>query len=186
MEISFTHQGHKGRVIVTMETTLSPATLGVGDGALGLANCKATIEFSAGGYLGLLGWVQLVRSTDNPFQGRQFEMDPFDPFGLYERAALPYCWYGIAPTLFDAPSRDERVPLDWVAHSFLAASPFGGNPRIVTPLLGFSWGFTISEEKKIELKPITVLGAADWEAHLGYLRECYQEWEFREMRMAMK
>jgi hypothetical protein len=83
MEISFTYQSHKGRVIVTSETTLSPETLGVGDSALGLANCKATIEFSAGGYLGLLGWVQLVRSTDNTFHGRQFEIDPFDPFGLF-------------------------------------------------------------------------------------------------------
>jgi len=185
MEISFTHQGHKGRVIVTIETTLSPVILGVGDSALGLANCKATIEFSAGGYLGLLGWVQLVRSTDNTFHGRQFEIDPFDPFGLYERAPLPYCWYGIAPTLFDAPSRDERAELDWVAHSFLAASPFGGNTRIVTPLLGFSWGFHVTDDKHIELKPITVLTVADWESHLPYLRDCYKEWEFTEMLTPM-
>src|SRR5919206_1265038 len=104
MEISFTHQGHQGRVIVTMETTRAPAVLGAREGALGLRNCKATVEFSASGYLGLLGWVQLVCSTDNMFQGRQFEIDPFDPFELYERAPTPYCWYGITPTLFDAPS----------------------------------------------------------------------------------
>jgi hypothetical protein len=181
MEIPFTYQGHEGRVIVNLETTLSPETLGVGDSALGLANCKATIEFSAGGYLGLLGWVQLVRSTDNISHGRQFEIDPFDPFGLYERAPLPYCWYGITPTLFDAPSRDERVELDWVAHSILATSPFGGNTRIVTPLLGFSWGFHITNEKNIELKPITVLTAGDWKTHLPYLHDCYQDWGFTEM-----
>lgn len=63
MEIPFTHQGHRGCVLVTSETTLSPELLGVGDSALGLANCKATIQLSAGGYLGLLGWIQLVRST---------------------------------------------------------------------------------------------------------------------------
>ena len=181
MEIAFTHQGHTGRVSVTVETTLSPATLGVGDSALGLANCKATIEFAADGYLALLGWVQLVRSNDNTFHGRQFEIDPFDPFELYERAPLPYCWYGITPTLFDAPSRTERVQLDWIAHSFLAASPFGGNTKIVTPLLGFSWGFHITDDKHIELKPTTVLIGADWDAHLPYLRDCYQEWQFTEM-----
>lgn len=178
MEILFTHQSHKGRVLVTVERTLSPATLGVGDNALGLAHCKATIDFPAGGYLGLLGWVQLVRSTDNASQGRQFEMDPFDPFGLYERAPLAYCWYGITPTLFDAPSRDERAHLDWVAHSFLGASPFGGNTKVVMPLLGFSWGFEILGDKKIVLKPAMVLTAADWEAHLPYLRACYPEWRF--------
>jgi len=185
MEISFTHQGHKGRVIVTVETTLTPAILGARESALGLANCKATIEFSASGYLGLLGWVQLVCSTDNGFHGRQFEMDPFDPFELYEQAPSPYCWYGITPTLFDAPSRDERVELDWVAHSFLAMSPLRGNRRIVTPLLGFSWGFHIVDDKNIKLKPITSLTVADWQAHLPYLRDCYRAWQFTEMLMPM-
>jgi len=59
MEISFTHHGQKGRVVAAVEPTLAPGNLGVGAGAIGLANCKATIEFSAGGYLGLLGWVLL-------------------------------------------------------------------------------------------------------------------------------
>ena len=115
MEISFTHHGHHGRVIVSVATTSEPAVLGARDGAIGLANCTATIEFAGRGYLQLLGWVQLVRSSDNAFHGRQFEMDPFDPFGLYQHAPSPYCWYGIAPTLFDAPARETRLRLDWVA-----------------------------------------------------------------------
>jgi hypothetical protein len=48
----------------------------------------------------------------------------------------------------------------------------------VTPLLGFSWGFEILGDKKIVLKPAMVLTAADWEAHLPYLRACYPEWRF--------
>ena len=191
MELPFTHRSHAGRVLVTLETTLEPADLGAREGAAGLANCKATIEFPGSGYLGLLGWVQLVRSTDNSFHGRKFEMDPFDPFDLYKHAPTPYCWYGINPTLFDAPSRDKRVDLDWVAHSFLAASPLRGrrritsplheDRRIVTPLLGFSWGFHIFNADNIVLKPITSLTAADWEAHLPYLRKCYKKWQFKEM-----
>jgi len=121
-----------------------------------------------------------VRSTDNAFQGRQFEMDPFDPFELYERAPSPYCWYGILPTLFDAPSRDERLPLDWVAHSFLAASPLHGNRRVVRPLLGFSWGFHVTDDGNVTLDLIASLRAADWESHLPYLRQCYPEWHFTE------
>jgi len=181
MDITFSHQGHKGRVAVSVEKTLVPATLGARDGAVGLANCTATIEFAGLGYLQLLGWVQLVRSSDNAFQGQQFEMDPFDPFGLYERAPSPYCWYGILPTLFDAPSRDERVHLDWVAHSFLAASPLRGDRRIVTPLLGFSWGFHIADDGDVTLDPITSVTSADWESHLPYLRDCYPEWRFTNM-----
>ena len=181
MEISFRYQEHDGRVAVSVERTLVPASLGARDGAINLANCKATIEYAGQGYKQLLGWVQLVRSTDNAFQGRQFEMDPFDPFELYERAPSPYCWYGILPTLFDAPSRDERLPLDWVAHSFLAASPLRGNRRVVTPLLGFSWGFHVTDDGNVTLDPIASLRAADWESHLPYLRQCYPEWHFTEM-----
>jgi hypothetical protein len=191
MEIPFTHQGHAGRVVVSLETTLAPAQLGARDAAAGLANCKATIEFSGSGYLGLLGWVQLVCSTDNSSHGKAFEMDPFDVFDLERHALSPYCWYGITPTLFDAPSRGKRAELDWVARSFLAASPLRGersitapirgDRRIVTPLLGFSWGFHIFNEQKIELKPITALSAADWEGHLPYLRKFYKKWQFREM-----
>jgi len=70
MVISFTHHGHHGRVIVSVATTSEPAVLGARDGAIGLANCTATIEFAGRGYLQLLGWVQLVRSSDNAFHGR--------------------------------------------------------------------------------------------------------------------
>jgi len=181
MEITFSHLDHKGRVLVSVERTVEPAILGAREGAIGLVNCTATIEFAGQGYMQLLGWVQLVRSSDNSFQGHKFEMDPFDPFKLYERAPSPYCWYGILPTLFDAPSRDERVRLDWVAHSFLAVSPLRGNRRIVTPLLGFSWGFHIADDGDVTLDPITSLAATDWESHLSYLQDCYPEWHFTEM-----
>jgi len=181
MEIPFIYQGYKGYVLVSVKTTTMPGDLGARDGSIGLANCTATIEFAGRGYQKLFGWVQLVRSTDNAFQGRQFEMDPFDPFGLYEQAPSPYCWYGIAPALFDAPSRDERERLDWVAHSFLGASPLRGNRRIVTSLLGFAWGFRIDDEGNVALEPITALTAADWASHLPYLQICYPEWRFNEM-----
>jgi len=52
MEIPFTHQGHQGHVSITLETTLEPAILDARQSAVGLANCKATIEFPARGYLG--------------------------------------------------------------------------------------------------------------------------------------
>ncbi len=181
MKIHFSYQNYDGRVMVTVEKTLSPAMLGAHEGAINLANCTATIEYAGRGYLQLLGWVQLVRSTDNAFQGRKFEMDPFDPFELYERAPSPYCWYGILPTLFDAPSRDERVHLDWVVHSFLAVSPLRGDHRIVTPLLGFSWGFHVADNGDVTLDPITLLSGSDWESHLPYLRDCYPDWQFMEM-----
>jgi hypothetical protein len=181
MEFTFSHLGYKGRVVAFVERTVDPAIVGAHEGAIDLANCTATIEFAGRGYLQRFGWIQLVRSTDNTFQGEKFEMDPFDPFDLYKHAPTPYCWYGTLPTLFDAPSRDERVHLDWIAHSLLAVSPPRGNRRVVTPLLGFSWGFHIADDGNVTLDPIASLAAADWQSHLPYLHECYPEWTFKEM-----
>jgi hypothetical protein len=181
MEIPFTYQGYGGRVVAFVKRTTDPALQGAWDGAKDLANCTATIEFEGRGYLQRFGWVQLVRSTDNAFQGEKFEMDPFDPFDLYKHAPTPYCWYGTLPTLFDAPSRDERVYLDWIAHSFLAVSPFRGNRRVVMPLLGFSWGFHIADDGNVSLQDIALLNASDWNSHLPYLHEMYPKWQFTEM-----
>ena len=52
---------------------------------------------------------------------------------------------------------------------------------MVSPLLGFSWGFHIFDEKNIVLKPVTLLASTDWEMHLPYLRDTYKEWQFAEM-----
>ncbi|MEQ4303437.1 hypothetical protein ABNF97_18970 [Plantactinospora sp. B6F1] len=39
-----------------------------------------------------------------------------DPFDLFADSPAPYCWYGITPTLFDAPSRLDTRPMNWTAH----------------------------------------------------------------------
>jgi hypothetical protein len=153
-----------------------PAALGKGEDARGLPVCTATIDYPGRGYRGLFGWVQLVRSTDNASGGRAFEMDPVR---FFEDSPAPYCWYGIKPVLFDAPSRDKAQPLDWLAHSFLAFTPRGGDAqKRVVPLLGFSWGFAIGDHARVTLEPVARLTAQDWGGHLHYLRKCYSSWEF--------
>ena len=128
----------------------------------------------------MLGWVQLVRSTDNESGGLRFELDPF---GLFGDAPSPYCWYGQRPTLFDAPSRPDRIPPEWVAHSFLAATPLDEvaqlQARRVVPLVGFSWGFSGSGGSVI-LSDIELLTDREWCMHLAALRLGYPLWVFAE------
>lgn len=57
------------------------------------------------GYRALFDWVQLVRSTDNSSAG--FDMDPIYSF---EDGPSPNAFFGINPTLFDAPSRAKHTP----------------------------------------------------------------------------
>jgi hypothetical protein len=117
VRLSFTLRDLPGRVEVGVEPNAAPETLGCAPHAEGFPVCTATVEYAGAGYAAALGWIQLVRSTGGADAGASFEMDPFEALG---RLTHPFCWFGFAPTLFDAPSRPSRVPLEWTAHSFLA------------------------------------------------------------------
>ena len=130
------------------------------------------------GYRSMMGWVQLVRSTDNASGGTEFESDPFALFG---DAPSPYCWYGLNPTLFDGPSRSVRDDLEWEAHSFLATtSPRGSNGSSAAtrrPVGRVLWGFRIADGV-VHVSPATELSIERWNDHTDGLRAQYQFWNF--------
>ncbi|WP_329613053.1 hypothetical protein OG244_06825 [Streptomyces brevispora] len=109
----------------------------------------------------------MVRSTDNSSAGAAFDMDPFY---LFEDAPSPYAFFGINPTLFDAPSRGRRDSLDWTAHSHLAWTPMDDTERRVLPLAGFSWGCDVDSDSRITLQPVQALSPGDWRAGSKRLR----------------
>jgi hypothetical protein len=140
VRLEFTLRQLPGFVDVTLVPNLEPEALGCRAAGFGFPVCTATVSFEGRGYAAALGWIQLVRSTDGSGPCGQFEMDPYEPLGTLPH---PFCWFGFAPTLFDAPSRVRRDDLDWTAHSFLA---FIGEPHEVRVILGFSWGFVVREQ----------------------------------------
>jgi hypothetical protein len=183
---SFEWRGVSGTVQVKCVANDDPLGYGsVGADAYGYPVCTATVRYPQRGYNAMFGWVQLVRSTDNESAGEFFEPDPLALFG---DAHSPYCFYGTEPTLFDAPSRMERVPMAWLAYSFLATTPIDemleGNPRRVVPLLGFKWGFDIAPESiaRVELRTVGAIGSSAWETVVPVLRETYPSplWTFAE------
>jgi len=186
VHLEFVCDGVAGRVSVDAVVNEDPVELGCPPDARGFPVCTASVEFPPLGYRSLFGWVQLVRSTDNASGGERFGIDPF---ALFFDAPSPYCWYGTAPTLFDAPHRATRSALTWTAHSFLATTPLEEAVRTwtrpVVPLLGFSWGFG-SNAEGITLQPITRLGATDWNGHLTTMRQTYAAWEFRDASAAFE
>ena len=167
----------RNRVAGTVEVELGrneiPAELGCPEYAHGFPFCRATVAPAARGYQDVLGWVQLVDSTD---LFGEFRIDPFEPLG---EVAHPFCFYGFAPVLFDAPHRDHRLDTDWVAHSFLCglgADPLDGESE-VDAILGFSWGFSI-RAGEIEAQGPTVLAPEAWDSHTAYLRGAFPAWTF--------
>ena len=183
-EGSFQWRGTTGSVQVECIANDDPDGYGTAaSDAFGFPVCTATVRYPRRGYNAMFGWVQLVRSTDNESTGARFEMDPFALFG---DAPSPYCWYGTEPTLFDAPSRQDRAPIEWLAYSFLATTPIDevmqGNPRRVVPLLGLEWGFNIRPEtaSSVELRAAAPISSSEWTAQLPILRSAYPSawWTF--------
>jgi hypothetical protein len=181
LELEFKWADARGIVRVDCQVNDDPVGLGCFPGADGLPACTASVDFPHLGYRSMMGWVQLVCSTDNTSKGTAFESDPFALFG---DAPSPYCWYGLNPTLFDGPSRSVRDDLEWEAHSFLAATPLDEvmafEPRRVVPLAGFSWGFTIVNGR-VEIRPPRPLAIERWNEHAGVLRTTYQWWNFSDV-----
>lgn len=174
MRVAFALRDLPGSVEVIVEPNEDPWALGCPSFAKDFPVCIATVTYSGSGYNAALGWIQLVRSTDGSSAGKHFEMDPFEPLG---RLPHPFCWFGFAPTLFDAPSRASRDPVEWTAHSFLCfMTPVAGEWEI-RAILGFSWGFSIRDEL-ISLSPPTMLASAEWDAHLELLGREHPAWDF--------
>src|SRR5262245_34026573 len=176
MDITFALRGVQGYVTVTYARNDHPELVGASAEPSGFPICDATVDYPARGYDALLGWVQLVRSDDNTSHGDAFEIDPLDILGDVPH---PFCWIGLAPHLFDAPSRAApRRDLDWIAHSFLCVSEGSSEAGLeVDALLGFAWGFRIRDQE-IELVPPTLVAPERWDQHVSVLEARYPAWRF--------
>ena len=173
--MKFLLRGIEGHVSVTCSRNDQPELVGSGAEALGFPICDATVDYPALGYDAVLGWVQLVRSDDNVSRGGEFEIDPLAFLGDVPH---PFCWIGLSPRLFDAPSRSSKADLDWTAHSFLCVPDGGAEARLeVQALLGFSWGFRIRSDEILLTSP-TPLSPTEWNAHRDHLATRYPSWEF--------
>ena len=175
MDIMFVLRGTAGHVSVTYSRNDRPDLVGSNAESSGFPMCHASVDYPAQGYNALLGWVQLVRSDDNTSQGRAFEIDPLTILGDVPH---PFCWIGLSPSMFDAPSRAPRHDLDWAAHSFLCVPDGDVDAGLeVRALLGFAWGFRIRNEE-IDLVPPSLLGPTDWDDHLDVLAARFPSWRF--------
>jgi hypothetical protein len=173
MQIPFDDRGLTGEVNVTVEAVQDAAAVGSPAGTEGFPCCEAIVGCTGQGYDAMFGWVQLVRSEDWGDGTFAIDLSPH-----FADVPSPYIYYGLRPILFDAPSREKRDPLDWIAHSFLAPLGIFAEAREVRPLLGFSWGFDIDGAGQITVKPVECLTSGDWAEHLLYLGGQYPAWSF--------
>jgi hypothetical protein len=180
--VPFYLRGHEGHVAVHVHSSqgaaesgaqLLDASLGADAGA-GLPVCTATVSFSGAGYAAAMGWVQLVRSSDAENPDR-YELDPL---ALFRGVNTPYAFFGISPTLFDAPFRQPRLDVTWQARSYLAVTSDAVITKQAVPIAGFTWGFRISGSI-VAIEPPGQLDLRSWEDHIDLLEQERPGWHFR-------
>lgn len=184
MDIPFSLRGADGRIVVDLAVNDDPIAVGCDyllfgepiDLARDYPVCTAVIKYEALGYSAVFGWTQLVCSTDNSSGGQSFETDPI---AVYRNVATPFAWYGVKPTLFDAPFRFSRQDVTWLCHSFLCFLPDAVLSPRVRALAGFSWGFETAGEQ-VTIRDVAVLPATSWNDNLLVLSNAYPEWTFDE------
>jgi hypothetical protein len=169
-------RGHRGTVTVSIAPNRDPETIGCRPWAQDFPVCEARVDFGARGYAAILGWVQVVRLR-SPYltPDDQWVVDPLEVYGELN---TPFGFHGIAPTLFDAPSRSDRSRfLDWQAESYLCFAPTSPMAREAAPIAAFSWGFLLDQGQVSSQAPRT-LPLSSWNAHLELLGHSYPGWEF--------
>lgn len=176
LTVPFEARGYIGSVSVSITTNDDPDAVGCPPWARGFPICEAAVDFGARGYAALLGWVQLVRMR-SPY------LDPddrwvTDPLEVYRDVETPFGFYGIAPTLFDAPARRDRSQyLDWHAESYLCFAPTSPMAREAKPVAAFSWGFLLDRGQIVPRDAQSLLLSA-WSEHLELLEASYPTWAF--------
>jgi hypothetical protein len=180
IQLPFRWRGSEGSVHLEMRENDNPAELGCPEIARGFPTCLATVQPLGKGYADLFGWLQLMDLKNfTPSElvqhtGGGYEFDAFLPLGL---AQHPFIYFGLAPTLFDAPHTEEDW--DFSSHSFLCG--MGGDlhevRREARAILGFSWGFS-KRGPEIEYFGPDPLEPGDWDLHHDHLAGAFPGWTF--------
>jgi hypothetical protein len=116
-----------------------------------------------------MGWIQLVRSTDNGSGGDGFEVDPYQPLG---RLSHPFLVRLRADTIRRSLASDARC-----ARVDGPQLPLLRRRRARGALLGFAWGFSVDDEQ-VAIRAATPLAAAEWDQHLRLLQTEHPDWRF--------
>lgn len=175
VSLPFRVRGLNSRVDVSVWRSTDPAAIGCPEWERDFPVCEATVTSDARGYAALMGWIQVVR-MGSPASGETRWVT--DPLQIYDDLNTPFGFYGLNPTLFDAPSRRDRTePLDWHAESYLCFAPSDPMAREALPVAAFSWGFqlvdgTVSLDQPMAIEPSSLA------VHVPLLESSYPGWRF--------
>lgn len=179
--IIFRLRGVQGRVEIAYGVNDDPLRWGYGllnvgfdtGVARGFPVMLARAQYSAEGYAGLLGWVQVV---DYTVLGQEQVWVAPDVAPQARDANTPYTSFGIEPVIFDAPAFTEQN-VNWTARTFLTYTPDCLMTPVVEPLCGFCWGYVI-RAGTVTPKELRQAAVDDWMQARRVLRLRLPTWTF--------
>jgi hypothetical protein len=177
----FELSGRAGEAVVSYGRNDDPARWGYDllgldfpwEVARGFPVLRADISYAADGYAAVLGWMQVVSmSVAGEAEARAMVDVPPQLIG----SGFPYACFGVEPTMFDAPSTTHRDVV-WVARTFLTASPDRLMTKVVAPVIGFRWGYTI-KSGQVTVDGLAPASGDDWAVARAVIGAQYSDWEF--------
>src|SRR5215204_4535559 len=120
-----------------------------------------------------LGWVQVVWMS---VAGEPDTRVIVDVAPQLIGSGFPYVSFGVEPTMFDAPSTVQQN-VEWIARTFLTASPDRLMTRVVAPVVGFRWGYTV-RDGDVTVGALNPAADDDWLEARAPLAAQFPDWEF--------
>lgn len=154
--------------------------------ARGLPVLEAHVDIPLRGYAAVMGWIQVVHirvsESSEPLVAGVDRAPPGDHRWVdgppqLQGLGVPFLSFGICPSLFDAPASTES-DVEFVADSFLTASPDGLISRISEPCFGFRWGYSTETGQTPRLLPPSAVAEREWASALPLLTETFPDWTF--------
>ena len=187
IRIKFTHHGYSGWVSVSfrrnhgvMSSGFSAIDARLTDNmVMGYPVVNANISFHGAGYEAMFGWLQVI-SHDIGAGETDFSVDIANQF---QEFANPFCYYGYRPRFYDAPRMNNPDIKMWKAYTFLCPLSLSNNKeyRKITPLAGFTWGYTMSRGKPESLIEPVPAGREYWDIIKMNVASYYPHWQFMDM-----
>ena len=190
LDLSFRLHDRPGSVHVTVDPVtdgqiagfdILPALPFAVDSTIGFPSMLATVDYSGTGYRATAAWIQVLSieryRNDDSLPERWIGVD-LPPH--LEGAGVPFFAIGFAPTLFDAPSNNLSGAdrLNWRADTFLVRAPLRFRTELITPLAGFTWGYSEFFDGPVQLSPLTAATASTWNSLRALLSSQYPTWTF--------
>jgi hypothetical protein len=184
--VPFSARGEPGEVHVTYSMNGDPARWGFdilglkGDvsRAAAFPVFEAAVKYAREGYAAFFGWIQVVHYWPPAAETPAWSL--LDVAPQFRGLGVPFLSWGLEPRCFDAPLDTPDGISRWQALSFLTQTPDGLISRVVEPLLGLTWGYSITESAPTMI-PVSRAEPQDWRDAMPLLEREYPTWSFQDM-----